>query len=213
MDMKIDSRLIIKERNVRAWSQQHLASVSGLSLRTIQRLEKSGLSSQDSLQAISSALDKEPAYFFVREEQANISVYNAKFYTLCASIIITLLGGFLFSTVSAETVGMKINYDSKSLDAGYEDKGIWESFVTVGSESKFELPNDLVLNIRAKINSDKEVELSTELRSASGELLIPYSSDSVISGTLREGVDISYEKDSQLSVVITIRELTDITKQ
>lgn len=211
--MKINSKLILKERNDRAWSQQHLASVSSLSLRTIQRVEKSGLSSQDSLQAISSAFDKEPAHFFVREEQVNSSGYNAKFYALCASIIVTLLGGFLLSTASAETVGMKINYDSKSVDAGYEDQGIWESFVTVGSESKFELPNDLVLNVRSKINSDKEIELSTELRTATGELLIPYSSDSVISGTLHEGVDISYEKDSQLIVAITIRELTDMTKQ
>ena len=40
MDMKVDSQKLIQLRNARAWSQQHLADVSGLSLRTIQRIEK-----------------------------------------------------------------------------------------------------------------------------------------------------------------------------
>ena len=213
MDMKIDSKLVIKERNDRAWSQQHLASASSLSLRTIQRVEKSSLSSKDSLQAISSAFDKEPVYFLGKEGLANKNKYSLKFYALCTSFVFAILGGFLFSPVSAKTVGLKINYESKNLESSDENQGVWEYLVTIGSESRFELPNNFVLNILPRINSDKEIELSTELRSATGEPLIPNSADPVVSGILSEGVNISYEKGSKLIVAITISELNDITKQ
>ncbi len=43
MDMQLDSSRIRMERERRAWSQEHLAEVAGLSLRTIQRVETSGI--------------------------------------------------------------------------------------------------------------------------------------------------------------------------
>lgn len=42
MEMQINKQLIKSKRVERAWSQSELAQVSGLSLRTIQRIEKSG---------------------------------------------------------------------------------------------------------------------------------------------------------------------------
>jgi len=56
MDMKINSQLIISERDKRAWSQQHLATVTGLALRTIQRIETNGSGSYESVTAIASCL-------------------------------------------------------------------------------------------------------------------------------------------------------------
>ena len=38
-NMKIDAKQIRRLREERAWSQEHLATVAGLSLRTIQRVE------------------------------------------------------------------------------------------------------------------------------------------------------------------------------
>lgn len=57
MDMKINARLVISEREKRAWSQQHLATVTGLALRTIQRVESKGSGSYETAQAIASCLD------------------------------------------------------------------------------------------------------------------------------------------------------------
>ena len=56
MDMRINSQLIISERDKRAWSQQHLATVTGLALRTIQRIETNGSGSYESVTAIASCL-------------------------------------------------------------------------------------------------------------------------------------------------------------
>jgi transcriptional regulator with XRE-family HTH domain len=52
MDMKLDSSLVRQEREKRAWSQEHLAQVTGLALRTIQRIESTGSASYESANAI-----------------------------------------------------------------------------------------------------------------------------------------------------------------
>lgn len=57
MEMKINGKLIATEREGRAWSQQHLATVSGLALRTIQRIEANGSGSYESAKAIAACLD------------------------------------------------------------------------------------------------------------------------------------------------------------
>src|SRR5688572_31426507 len=52
MDMKVDSSYIKAERARRAWSQEHLAEVTGLGLRTIQRIEKTGAASYESARSL-----------------------------------------------------------------------------------------------------------------------------------------------------------------
>lgn len=53
--MKIDSDRVRKLRGDRAWSQEHLASVAGVSLRTVQRVEAEGISSFETTMALASA--------------------------------------------------------------------------------------------------------------------------------------------------------------
>ncbi len=55
MDMRIDATLIKKLRDERAWSQEHLAAVTGLSLRTIQRVEAEGNASPETRLALAAA--------------------------------------------------------------------------------------------------------------------------------------------------------------
>jgi transcriptional regulator with XRE-family HTH domain len=57
MDMKLDAAVIRQEREKRAWSQEHLANVTGLALRTIQRIEATGSASYESAGAIAAVYD------------------------------------------------------------------------------------------------------------------------------------------------------------
>ena len=54
--MKIDAQRIKRLREVRGWSQEHLASICGLSPRTVQRLEAEGNASLESRMAVAAAL-------------------------------------------------------------------------------------------------------------------------------------------------------------
>lgn len=55
--MKIDAAIILELRLKRAWTQDELAIASGLSLRTIQRIEKEKSASLESKKALAAALD------------------------------------------------------------------------------------------------------------------------------------------------------------
>lgn len=57
MDMRVDPKRIRAERERRAWSQEHLATVSGLGLRTVQRIEKTGAASFESARALAAVFE------------------------------------------------------------------------------------------------------------------------------------------------------------
>lgn len=57
MDMQLNKDQLRRERELRAWSQSHLAEVAGLSMRTVQRIETSGSASLESAKAIAAAFD------------------------------------------------------------------------------------------------------------------------------------------------------------
>jgi transcriptional regulator with XRE-family HTH domain len=69
MDMRIDAKRIRAERERRAWSQEHLAIVSGLGLRTIQRIEKTGAASFESARALAAVLEVDVAALRVAREE------------------------------------------------------------------------------------------------------------------------------------------------
>jgi transcriptional regulator with XRE-family HTH domain len=55
--MKVKVDLVLQMRKAKAWSQDELATVSGLNLRTIQRIEKEATASLQSMKALASAFD------------------------------------------------------------------------------------------------------------------------------------------------------------
>lgn len=63
MEMQIDADLLKHERSKRAWSQEHLAQVAGLGLRTVQRIESSGTASNESMASIATVLEMKVADF------------------------------------------------------------------------------------------------------------------------------------------------------
>ena len=55
--MKINAELVRKLRKEKSWSQDELALVSGLNLRTVQRIEKEASTSLQSKKSLASAFD------------------------------------------------------------------------------------------------------------------------------------------------------------
>ena len=56
-DMKIDGNRVRALRERKSWSQEHLARASGVSERTIQRVEADGIGSAETRLALAAALD------------------------------------------------------------------------------------------------------------------------------------------------------------
>ena len=55
MDVKIDATKVKALRMERSWSQEHLAAASGVSLRTVQRIETEGNASAESRLSLAAA--------------------------------------------------------------------------------------------------------------------------------------------------------------
>jgi len=85
MDMKLNKAKIKQLRESKAWSQSHLAEVSGISLRTIQRIEKSGIASPESVKSICATFDIQIDDLIVTQEQQKETM--ASFSTLIKSKI------------------------------------------------------------------------------------------------------------------------------
>jgi len=59
MSMKISSEIVRRLRIERGWTQEHLADLCGCSLKTIQRIEKSGLCSLETRSALAAVFEIE----------------------------------------------------------------------------------------------------------------------------------------------------------
>ncbi len=65
MEMQVNATLLKQERSKRAWSQEHLAQVSGLGLRTVQRIESAGTASNESIASLATVFEMTVADFMV----------------------------------------------------------------------------------------------------------------------------------------------------
>ncbi len=99
MDMKINSQFIIEQRKIRAWSQQHLADVAQLSLRTVQRIENSGSASPESIKAISAVLELLPQnLILITEKTTALRILNKQ--SVAATITAMFISVSLFLLIS-----------------------------------------------------------------------------------------------------------------
>jgi len=57
--MEIRAETVRRERQQRGWTQQHLADAADCSLRTIQRIEKQGVASNESVSALCAVFELE----------------------------------------------------------------------------------------------------------------------------------------------------------
>ena len=68
--MQINTQLVITLRKKKSWSQEELATASGLNLRTIQRIESDGVASLQSRKALAAAFDMEVGELDIKEKPA-----------------------------------------------------------------------------------------------------------------------------------------------
>jgi len=78
MSFQADAGKIKRWREERHWSQEHLADLAGLGLRTVQRIENGEAASQDSLKALAAAYGVDVLALAVDQEQRAAQVVRSK---------------------------------------------------------------------------------------------------------------------------------------
>jgi transcriptional regulator with XRE-family HTH domain len=101
MDMKVDSSYIKRERERRAWSQEHLAEVTGLGLRTIQRIEKTGAASYESARSLAAVLGVDVAKLRVESAPPAARRLGGRARPFLSALVAVVTGGaLLYATQS-----------------------------------------------------------------------------------------------------------------
>lgn len=141
MDMQIDGSKIRQLRRERAWSQEHLAHVASLGLRTVQRMETDSKASYESLRALASAFDLQPADLLRKPAQTSTGTHPParRMLAACSLGLATLAGTFvLLGTPAASAEQVRLG-----LQLSLEDTDIVSSEVVVplGERARITLPN------------------------------------------------------------------------
>jgi DNA-binding XRE family transcriptional regulator len=91
--MLLDQYKIKALREQRSWSQQRLADAAGLSIRTIQRLEKEGIASMESTLSLIAVFECELEEILAsKQSEANYSKIAFYFYLAIALFIGLVIG-------------------------------------------------------------------------------------------------------------------------
>ncbi|MDP5215556.1 helix-turn-helix transcriptional regulator [Pseudoalteromonas tunicata] len=100
--MKINSEKVRELRNSKGWSQEQLSATSGLSLRTIQRVEAEGNTSRESKVCLAATFDIDLSELDsdsdLKTSKDNVKPYTANKFVISIGIISFLLSiaGFIF---------------------------------------------------------------------------------------------------------------------
>ena len=109
MDMKINSRLVVGLRKQKAWSQQQLSIVSGVSLRTIQRVENEGNASLETVKSIASAFETDIQT--ITKEPAKAKTFHSSALAAMA-FFATIVFGVLATSSTTAATGIEIQSDT-----------------------------------------------------------------------------------------------------
>ena len=93
--MKINGEAVRALREQKSWSQEHLANASGLSVRTVQRVEMENVASAETRLALAAALDVPVSVLMPAPPSTNAPVVaNWRFETVMRKTLLGLGVGF-----------------------------------------------------------------------------------------------------------------------
>lgn len=141
--MKVDCSYIKRERARRAWSQEHLAEVAGLGLRTIQRIEKTGAASYESARSLAAVLGVDVAALRVDAEPPAARRLVLRPRALLGTLAVLVTGGTLLyaTTGFADQVLMDVSLGVENADETRE----WKTQMVVDDGTLVPDVNDLRL--------------------------------------------------------------------
>lgn len=143
MDMKINVKFVKQERNARLWSQEQLAEISGLSPRTVQRIESSGNASSESVKSLASAFNCDSEQLVLPESyETNVEYAHSQF-----GLYIHLFTLFIWLMVCLPALSELSN------SAGPEQSSLYWAFgITTVVTSVISI---LLFNLTVKVKKDQ----------------------------------------------------------
>ncbi len=201
MELKVNSQFVRSKRQQRAWSQEHLAHVSGLGIRTVQRIEGTGLASYESAKAIASVLEIPVAELIEQSAPANQSLgwgfARKRRIAIMISSIVALMSFLIARTVAADQVMLDVG-----VTVNEENQTVSQVTTNEGEDAVIQIEDQYRLLISPTVGDNGEVYLAVRLLKSDGDeyvqiaqprLVTPDREEAVIR-SVREGGDSIYIK-------------------
>jgi transcriptional regulator with XRE-family HTH domain len=207
MDMQIEASKVRAERERRAWSQEQLAEVSGLSLRTIQRVETSGSASFETARALAAVLEVDVstlrAPIQVVETAASQQRGGARKWSylgLAASLLLAL-GFFLAPNAHAGEVTLNV-----TLELNEEKLGDHQLVATEGKSAEIRLDGQVRLFVNPIVTADGSILLSMRVEEPSGQKWVEIGEPRIMVANGTQGsVKVTSPKGKVYRIAITPR--------
>lgn len=200
MENMINTKLLKHLRNEKNWSQEELATASGISHRTVQRIESTGNCSLESKRALAVALDVETKELEIQESSWKSELQrlrlpqhtNAAIYFLFATLIV-LLSIFAIRNYQKE---IQLNFVINDKHGVYTDTvNIKPPF---SSTKVIELHNGYSLEVDYIIGTTPRLKSQLYLTNSEGKTLI-HSSNRIYS----DFPPVKYEIDAKGNLTFT----------
>ena len=167
--MQLDSNRIRIERERRAWSQEHLAEVAGLSLRTIQRVETSGSASFETAKSLAAVLELEVSVLQTPAEALQQGtprhrriVWGLRYLGVSAFLLIALGVFFMRDAVAGEVMLDVV------LELNDQKLGQHQLVANEGKSAEIKLEGQVRLLVNPIVTSDGSILLSMQVEEPSG---------------------------------------------
>lgn len=188
--MKVNGELVRSERQKRAWSQQHLADACGLGLRTVQRIENTGIASYESVQALAACLELPHARLAARAQQRRLGQAIARRGAKAAGMVASFVAGAVFMSIQsvvADEVHMRLSVTDHPKA---EDETPFETEINVEDGSAYELrfEDGFHLVILPEIRPDNKILFTVSIYASDDEDAEPILAPRIIVDSGREGV-------------------------
>lgn len=165
--MNVDFKLVKSERRRRAWSQEHLATVSGLSLRTIQRIGKTGSASFESAQALAAVFSIDVADLQKRiETRGPIQSWRRFSRGILGATALALLAAVSLFTVTstfAEPLLLDFDISRKYFSNNEENRQTGQLLIEAGEAAEVRMDGELRFVVVPTIEKDGRVLLTAEI--------------------------------------------------
>jgi transcriptional regulator with XRE-family HTH domain len=176
MDMQLNKAQLRREREVRAWSQSHLAEVAGLSMRTVQRIENSGSASLESAKAIASAFDTQvEALLPVVAETSKPKSITKKLSLVVAVLSLGLLAFSGWSHAHAEQVMVDV-----AISSGDKPLASAHLLNDIGSPSEMKVDDVLKVKVTSAKQADGTIFLDAQVYFYNGKSFELHSSPKLL---------------------------------
>jgi len=218
MEVKVDCSYIREQRERRAWSQEHLAEVTGLGLRTIQRIEKTGAASYESARSLAAVFGIDVAQLRVDlETRAAVAPRggNVPLRPLLGALAALVTGGALFFASNSFAdqvlmdVGLTLNTPLPG-SAAIETRA-WKTQVIVDEGTLVPNVNDMRLeqlrfSIVPDVQDDGRIMLALRIFERRGDTEVLLSEPRLLSADGEEaGIEVGLAEGRSLRLAITAR--------